>query len=32
MLEKLVGEMKSKGDIWFATCKETADWVREKLA
>lgn len=32
MLEKLVGEMKSKGDVWFATCKETADWVRGKLA
>ena len=31
MLEKLIEEIKSKGDVWFATCKETADWVRKKL-
>ncbi|UCH02386.1 MAG: polysaccharide deacetylase [Candidatus Bathyarchaeota archaeon] len=32
MLEKLLSEMKEKGDVWFATCKETADWTRKKLS
>jgi hypothetical protein len=32
MLERLIEEMKAKGDIWFATCKEIADWTRKKLA
>jgi len=31
MLERLISEMKTKGDVWFATCKETADWTRKKL-
>jgi len=32
MLEKLLTEMQEKGDVWLATCKEVADWTREKLA
>jgi len=32
ILEKLLAEMKAKGDVWFATCKEVADWTREKLS
>lgn len=32
MLEKLIGEMKAKGDVWFASCKDVADWARKKLA
>jgi hypothetical protein len=24
--------MKANGDVWFATCKEVADWTREKLS
>lgn len=32
ILEKLIAEMKAKGDVWFATCKEVADWTREKLS
>lgn len=31
MLDKLITEMKEKGDVWFATCKEVADWTRHKL-
>jgi peptidoglycan/xylan/chitin deacetylase (PgdA/CDA1 family) len=31
MLERLLEEMKAKGDVWFANCKEVADWVRNKL-
>ena len=31
MLDKLLGEMKDKGDVWFPTCKELADWTRKKL-
>lgn len=31
MLDRLITEMKEKGDVWFATCKEVADWTREKL-
>jgi peptidoglycan/xylan/chitin deacetylase (PgdA/CDA1 family) len=31
MLDRLIAEMKKKGDVWFATCKEVADWTREKL-
>lgn len=31
MLEKLIGEMKAKGDVWFATGKEIADWTRRRL-
>jgi peptidoglycan/xylan/chitin deacetylase (PgdA/CDA1 family) len=31
ILEKLLTEMKKKGDVWFATCKEVAEWSRAKL-
>lgn len=31
MLEKLIEEMKAKGDVWFATGSEIADWTRKKL-
>jgi len=31
MLDRLITEMKEKGDVWFATCKETADLTRKKL-
>jgi len=31
MLDKLLGEMKDKGDVWFPSCKELADWTRKKL-
>ena len=31
MLEKLITEMEAKGDVWFATCKQVADWTRKKL-
>jgi peptidoglycan/xylan/chitin deacetylase (PgdA/CDA1 family) len=31
MLDKLITEMKEKSDVWFATCKEVADWTRHKL-
>ena len=31
MLDKLLGEMAEKGDVWFANCKELADWTRKKL-
>jgi peptidoglycan/xylan/chitin deacetylase (PgdA/CDA1 family) len=31
MLDRLITEMKEKGDVWFATCKEVAGWTREKL-
>jgi hypothetical protein len=32
MLERLLTDAKDKGDVWFATCKEVADWTRKKLA
>jgi peptidoglycan/xylan/chitin deacetylase (PgdA/CDA1 family) len=32
MLERLVEEMKAKGDVWFANCKEVADWTRKRLS
>ena len=32
MLDRFIGEMKAKGDVWFATCEETADWTRKKRA
>jgi len=32
MLEKLVEEMKAKGDVWFATGGELAEWTRRKLS
>ena len=31
MLDRLISEMKEKGDVWFATCKEVADWTRKKF-
>ena len=31
MLDKLLDEMETKGDVWFPTCKELADWTRKKL-
>lgn len=31
ILDRLITEMKQKGDVWFATCKEVADWTRKKL-
>jgi len=31
MLDKLLTEMKGKGDVWFANCKEVSDWTRSKL-
>ncbi len=32
MLDRLIGEMREKGDVWLATCRETAEWVRKKMA
>ena len=32
MLDKLLTEMKEKGDVWFANCKEVADWTRRRLS
>ena len=32
MLERLLTDAKERGDVWFATCKEVADWTRKKLA
>ena len=32
MLERLIEEMKAKGDVWFATGREVAVWTRKKLA
>jgi peptidoglycan/xylan/chitin deacetylase (PgdA/CDA1 family) len=32
MLDKLLSEMESKGDVWFAPCKEVAEWTRKKLS
>ncbi len=32
MLERLLEEMRAKGDVWFANCKEVADWTRKKLS
>ncbi len=31
MLKQLLLDAKEKGDVWFATCKEIADWTRKKL-
>lgn len=31
MLDKLLTEMEKKGNVWFASCKEVADWTRRKL-
>jgi len=31
MLERLISEMREKGDVWFATGREIADWTRKKL-
>ena len=31
MLERLIKEMKAKGDVWFPTGRELADWTRRKL-
>ncbi len=31
MLEKLIIDAKEKGDVWFANCKEVADWTRKKM-
>jgi peptidoglycan/xylan/chitin deacetylase (PgdA/CDA1 family) len=31
MLERLLIDAKERGDVWFATCKEVADWTRKKL-
>ena len=31
MLERLMKEMKEKGDVWFPTGRELADWVRSKF-
>ncbi len=31
MLERLIGEMKAKGDVWMATYKDVADWTRGRL-
>jgi peptidoglycan/xylan/chitin deacetylase (PgdA/CDA1 family) len=32
MLERLLTDAKDKGDVWFATCKEVADWTRKRLS
>jgi len=32
MLEKLLREALEKGDVWFASCHEVAEWTRKKLA
>jgi peptidoglycan-N-acetylglucosamine deacetylase len=32
MLDKLLGERAERGDVWFANCKELADWSHKKLA
>jgi peptidoglycan/xylan/chitin deacetylase (PgdA/CDA1 family) len=32
MLEKLLTDAKNRGNVWFATCKEVADWTRIKLS
>jgi len=31
VLDRLLTEMEEKGDVWFASCKEVADWTRKKL-
>lgn len=31
MLDRLLTEMGEKGDVWFASCKEVADWTRKRL-
>ncbi len=30
MLERLLVDAKERGDVWFPTCKELADWTRKK--
>jgi len=32
MLERLIKEMKAKGDVWFPTGRELAEWTRKKQA
>jgi peptidoglycan/xylan/chitin deacetylase (PgdA/CDA1 family) len=32
MLDRLITEMKAKGDVWFASCTDVAEWTRNKLA
>jgi peptidoglycan/xylan/chitin deacetylase (PgdA/CDA1 family) len=32
MLERLLKDAKDRADVWFATCKEVADWTRKKLS
>jgi len=32
MLERLIEEMKAKGEVWFATGREIAEWTRNKLS
>jgi peptidoglycan/xylan/chitin deacetylase (PgdA/CDA1 family) len=32
MLERFIREAQAKGDVWFPTCKQVADWTRKKLA
>jgi peptidoglycan-N-acetylglucosamine deacetylase len=32
VLEKLLCDAKEKGNVWFPTCKELADWTRKKLS
>jgi peptidoglycan/xylan/chitin deacetylase (PgdA/CDA1 family) len=32
MLDKLLTKMKERDDIWFASCKDVADWTRKKLS
>lgn len=29
MLDELIGHIKSRGDVWFATGSQISDWVRE---
>jgi len=31
LLENLIKEIKSKGDVWFATGSEISDWVRKTI-
>lgn len=32
MLDRLLTEMKEKGDVWFAACNDLAEWTRRKLS
>ena len=32
MLERLLTDAKDRGDVWFPTCKELAEWTRKKLS